>query len=238
MSRGRRTLGRGPLGVSVATHAAALAILLWVVPALQDEPVFYQVVRIDMVAAPPVPEEQLVVETPQDPEPAPEPEEEEPVVAEEDPEPEPEVDTLPPVEEDPPPAPETPAPAETEEIEDGGDDVNVRLEGLRRDYPAYYQNITNQIERCFRPPDSGSGEVVVRFLILKDGTTSDIDVGRSSGSFAYDLEALSAIECAGRLGRLGPLPEDYQWEVLPVEFTISRKGRSMPQSAQEVDDAC
>ncbi len=155
------------------------------------------------------------------------PEEEAPAVVEEpEPEPEPE-ETPPPVEETPPPAEEPPAPTETEAEptdEAGGEDINVRLEGLRRDYPAYYGNIIVQIRRCFRPPDGQPREATIRFLIHRDGSTSDYQTVRSSGSFAFDAEAQGAVECAGRPGRIGPLPEDFPWDVLPIEFTFSPRG--------------
>lgn len=196
---------------------------------------------------PPAPEDELVIETPQ-PEPEPEPPEEEPVPEPEppepsppdpeeeeapepppDPEPEPPVD--PPEEEAPPPPPDLP-PAEepadaaatpdddAENAEEDGRDVAARMEGLRRDYPEYYANIIVQMKRCFRGRGSRL-EATVTFKIARDGTTSDIGVERSSGSFAFDLDAQGAAECAGKADRLGPLPEDYPWAFIPVRFTFS-----------------
>ena len=41
---------------------------------------------------------------------------------------------------------------------------------------------------------------------------------------------MSAVECAGKAGRLGPLPEDYPYEFLPVNYTItSRVGSEAPE---------
>lgn len=223
-SRGRKRLGTRPLGLSLAFHAAAFVIVFWVVPSLQPELLLYEVVEINMVAAAVEPVEELVVETPDDPE----PEEEAPVI-EPEPEPEPEPDSLetpPPAEEEPPPAPEATATTEVEP-EDGDDEVTARIEGFRRDFPEYYEKITNQIIRCFRPPATGLRDVVVRFLVQRDGSTTDIAILTSSGSFSFDTAAEEAIECAGQPGRLGPLPDEYRYPVLPINYTISPRGGFM-----------
>lgn len=215
--KARKRLGRKPLGLSLSIHLAIFVILFWVIPALQPESLFYEVVEINMVAAAPEPEDQLIVETPDDPEP-----QEESPLPEPEPEPEPEPDSLetPPAEEEPPPETETVS-TTAPEPEDGDDEVTARIEGFRRDFPEYYERITNQIRRCFRPPDTGLRDVVVRFFVQRDGTTTDIGIMSSSGSFSFDTAAEAAIECAGQPGRLGPLPDEYRYPVLPINYTIS-----------------
>ena len=227
---GRALNGRS-LVVSCSVHVLAV-VALWAYQELRPDPLLYETIEIRVVSAPPAPsevveetppapEEELVVETPDEPEPV--PEEEAPVVVEEEPEPEPEETPTQPVEETPPPTEDPPAPAAEaeEESEEGGEDIDVRLEGLRRDFPQYYGNIIVQMRRCFRPPDGENREATIRFLIHRDGSTSDYETVRSSGSFAFDIEAQGAVECAGRPGRIGPLPEDFPWDVLPIEFTFS-----------------
>ncbi len=224
----RRPLGRGALGVSLGVHFGALALLFWGIPALEDAPILYDVAYVDMVAMAPEPPDELVVETPDDPPPPPE---EEAPVAEPDPEPEPEPDTTetPPVVEETPPA-ESQRPAPTETPDDGEDEITQQVEALRRDYPEYYQNIINWIRRCFRWEGSGRLEVVMTFRILRDGSVPDFEVARSSGYHPFDNAAMAAIECAGKAGRLGPLPEDYPYEFLPVNYTItSRVGSEEPE---------
>lgn len=234
--------------MSVGVHIVVL-VALWLAQQLVPEPRTYEVVQIQLVSPPPTQseapppvdeppsvEEELVVETPFEEEPV--VDEEAPVVAEEEPEPDP-VET-PPVEETPPPdlppAQETaapdPEPTEStdegqpseETTEDSGEDLDVRMEGLRRDYPQYYANIIAQMRRCFRATRPGRA-ATVSFLIRADGTTAEYTIVNSSGNFGFDLDALSAVECAGKAGRLGPLPEGFPWEVLPVEFTFT-EGRS------------
>ena len=65
----RRPLGKGALGVSVTLHFAAFAVLFWVIPALEEPVILYEVVEVDMVAMAPAPPDELVVETPEDPPP-------------------------------------------------------------------------------------------------------------------------------------------------------------------------
>lgn len=241
-------LDRRSLMLSLSIHALALVFLIWGVPALARDPIVYQAIEITVVSAPPAPappppeedtppapQEELVVETPEEPV----EEEEAPIpVEEEAPPPEPE-ETPPPEVEDPPPPVEDPAPVEAEESEeeDGGEDINVRLEGLKRDYPAYYDNIIRQIERCFRPTDAANHVAVVQFMIREDGSVSDISIAERSGSFIFDLEAQGAIECAGTPGRLGPLPEGYSWDVLPVQFRF-RPGSEDQTSTRLTEVTC
>ncbi len=187
--------------------------------------------QIDIVSPPPAQEaeapapvqaEEVVVETP-DPTPAPE-----------DPEPPPIVEEDPVREEstpDPTPTPPDPVeeeagdpdPAETE----GGEDLNVRMEGLRRDYPVYYNNVIRQIDRCMRFTGPGGLKTSVYFIIERDGTVDGgaIDFVSRSGNAGFDFAVMEAIECAGR-GRFGALPEDLGWDQLPIifELTSSRRG--------------
>ena len=222
----RRPLGKGALGVSVTLHFAAFAVLFWVIPALEEPVILYEVVEVDMVAMAPAPPDELVVETPEDPPPV---VQEEAPVAEPEPDPEPDSTETPPVLEDTP-APESEKAADTETPDDGEDEVTQQVEALRRDYPVYYQNIINWIRRCFRWEGSGRLEVVMTFQILRDGSVPDFDVARSSGDHVFDNAAMAAIECAGKAGRLGPLPEDYPYELLPVNYTItSRVGSGGPE---------
>ncbi len=242
----RKPLGKDSFFLSLGVHVGVLSVLLFGFPAFAKDETHYETYEIRIVSPPPasaerveeerlpVPEEELVVETPQ--ELVLEVEEEIPVPAEEaelpaeEAEPEPEPREPSPVvepEETPSPAAEPAVPANAEEVDeaDPGEDMNARMEGLRRDFPRYYGNIIRQMRRCFRPVDAGSREVKVTFVILKDGSTSKIGVAQSSGSFAFDLEAMGAAECVGRAGRLGPLPADYAWDVLPIQFTLTTKRR-------------
>lgn len=228
----------GSIGLHVGVMTALVASAVF-----EREPLDFVTYEIRMVAMPaqqaeveqPEPAaEELVVETPDptppepepdnlpappvdEPEPDPDPE------PESDPEPqppEPEPDPEPPTADEPAPPRAEPDPAE-EPAETSADNVNVRLEGLRRDYPLYYENIIRQIERCFSPPGGVRAvTAVVYFEIRRDGTVSGLRFVQRSGIADFDLAALAAVgDCAGR-GRFGALPGDLPYDRLPVQFTF------------------
>jgi len=176
--------------------------------------------------------EELVVERP-DPEPAPPEPETEDVVPIEDPEPDPQPDPPEePAEEQPPEVAEeavvaaTDEPVENEPTSETGEDIEVRMEGLQRDYPEYYNNIIRQIERCFRWTGGGSWETSVFFYITREGAVEGLDFVRRSGSSAFDFDAMGAVDCAGQRNRLGALPDDLPYERFPVRFVFRPRGET------------
>lgn len=235
---------------SAFVHLGFFLFAWWTQTARPNPPQF-ESIAVELVSPPSAeegetsPQDELSVETPEEPQPEPEPEEEpppppEPEEAEaapvEEPEPEPEEEAepeeeSPPVEETTPPPPadeeaEVGAPEADPDAETTGEDINVRMEGLRRDYPAYYSNIIRQIRRCFRWQGGGGNdlEATVRFYIERNGTVSDLSVVQPSGNLQFDFEAMGAVECAGTGDRLGALPEDLPFERLPVEFDFRPMG--------------
>ncbi len=223
---------RTSFGASLGVHVGLLALVLGSSPSAAP-PLDFVSYHIEIVSPPPLvqgaedipSQEELVVDRP-DPEPVQEEERPAPVT-EEKPKPKPPEQAKPinplaePGEESKPgtsTAPASPTGAE------GGEGINVRLEGVRRDYPEYYNNIIRQIVRCFRWQGQGSWETMVYFVIHRDGEISDLKVLTGSGNPAFDIEAMGAVECAGQ-GRLGSLPDDLPWDVLPVQFRFSPQGR-------------
>ena len=227
--RGRRRPDRPAVLGSAGIHVG-IALIVVLVSALRPPPVQYETVMIEIVSPPPAPAEEapedaslpeeLEVDTPE-----PEPEEAEIPLPTEEETPPPTPDQ-PPVEDTPETAEEEAPPVEEDLVEEPEEEVgsglNVRLEGLMRDYPEYWERIITQIGRCFRGSQNAHS-AVVRFTIHNDGTVSDIDVVESSGSLAFELSAIEAVECAGR-GRFGPLPSDFQYETLPVLFSFQPRG--------------
>ncbi|RMH18302.1 MAG: hypothetical protein D6701_06565, partial [Gemmatimonadetes bacterium] len=106
-----------------------------------------------------------------------------------------------------------------------GEDLNVRLEGLRRDFPDYYRNIIRQIDRCFRWTGSPDLRAEIYFVINRDGTVSDVDIIESSGNFRFDIAAAGAAECAGQNGRLGPLPAELPFDRFEIRFKFEPRRR-------------
>ena len=165
---------RKAMGLSVGLHTVVF-VLAWLGTTRSSSEVEFIAYEIELVSPPPavqaeeptVATQELVVETPE-PEPAPpEPEEEEAeVVPIEEPAPDPPPEPEPATE--PPPDPDevevvaaAPDPPPEEEPERSGDGINVRLEGLQRDYPEYYDNIIRQIQRCFRWRKGGNWQTTV-----------------------------------------------------------------------------
>jgi outer membrane biosynthesis protein TonB len=228
---------RRSMALSVVLHVAILT-LAWASTLYEPQRLEFLTYEIELVSPPParqaeVPEvatEELVVERPE-PEPVP-------------PEPEPEAPEVVPVEKpkpDPPPekpadptptrppeaAEETrtasaPAPA-TEDASESGENLNVRIEGLRRDYPQYYENIIRQIQRCFRWSGGGNWETTVFFYIDRDGVARDVQFVTRSGNVTFDYQSMGAVECAGE-GRFGKLPSDLPYDRFPVRFRFRPAG--------------
>lgn len=244
MRRNRSVDARATL-YSVVLHGA-VAALAWLSTFHQPVVTEFLSFEIELVSPPAAVQaeertparEELVVERPapepQRTQPAPEPDA--PVMEPERPAPEPEPRPAPqreptpepepqPPEPSPEPAPATaPEPPPETPPATSGEGINVRLEGLRRDYPLYYENIIRQIQRCFRWQGAGNWVTKVYFIIRSDGNVSDLEFVTRSGNTAFDFEAMGAIDCAGQ-GRFGPLPEDLPYETLPVEFEFRPIGR-------------
>lgn len=220
---------------SVALHVVLL-LIAWASTLYEPPEIEFITYEIELVSPPPTEQaqeeapavEEMTVETP-DPTPPepPEPEPEEEVTVEQDdpPPPEPEPEPVTEITDDPTPATTTEEPPE--DAVESGEDINIRIEGVRRDYPAYYNTILRQIRACFRPPREGNWETTILFFIERDGTVTDMDFVSRSGNFEFDFAAMGAVECAGR-GRLGPLPEDFPFDRLPVRFDFRPNRELVP----------
>lgn len=240
----RRRRHEGPGGAvfaaSVGVHTIAILLAWWTTTLGAELPRFvvYEMELVSPAAielgdlTPPARPE-LVVETPPEIEPI---TNLDPVVvdeedlADEEAEAEPEPDPTPP-EAESADQPTSPDPDPT--AEEGGEDINVRLEGVQRDYPEYYSNIIRQIDRCFRWQGSSDLRATVYFVINRDGTVSDMDVVEGSGSFSFDIDAIGAVECAGSRNRFGPLPDELTFDRLPIlfKFDPARRGGGLDQAA-------
>ena len=223
--------------MSVGLHGC-LFTLAFFTSLIDRSPMEFVTYEIEMVSPPPAVQaeiqpamEELVVERPEPTRPIEEEPEQEVVPIEEpdDPEPEPSPEEDRPTEElveveeeeTPPSAPDPPP----DEIDESGEGINVRLEGVRRDYPAYYNNIIRQIFNCFRWRGGGSWEASVFFMIEREGTVADMRFLSRSGSTAFDFEAIGAVECAGQ-GRFGQLPDELPYDRLPVQFDFRPPGEA------------
>jgi outer membrane biosynthesis protein TonB len=227
--------GRTQLFASAGVHVVAV-VVAWSAQVSHPDPNAFETFQVTLVSPPPsqvapepepVVREEVVVETPEPP-----PVEKPPPVVEETPR----------VEQKPTPTPTpTPPPPEPEPVEAGtpepsetvsGEDLNIRMEGLRRDFPEYYGNIIRQIQRCFEYRGEGRLETSVIFYISRDGRVDggSIDFYQRSGNVNFDYAAMGAVECAGA-GRFGPLPEDLGLDRLPILFTFTPRREDGPRPA-------
>ncbi len=101
----------------------------------------------------------------------------------------------------------------------GTDVATVSLPGVAFPFPEYLRNIVSEVyRRWHRPLAETPLQAEVMFFIHRDGTISNFQFIKRSGSFAFDLEAQGAIEAAGTGRAFGTLPDGYAADVLPVSF--------------------
>ena len=113
-----------------------------------------------------------------------------------------------------------PLPGETPST--GTDVATVSTEGVEFPFPEYLQNIVSQVLRRWqRPFENTPLESEVSFMVHRDGTVSDLQFVKRSGSFTFDLEAQGAVEEAGRFRAFGALPDGWVPDVLFVRFYFS-----------------
>jgi len=83
----------------------------------------------------------------------------------------------------------------------------------------YMKKLEDSIKHNWNPPrDTNFKEVVVRFAILRDGTLSSTKIIKSSGILLVDNAAIEAIQ---KTSPYQPLPEQFERESLPIEFTFN-----------------
>lgn len=106
----------------------------------------------------------------------------------------------------------------------GSDPATVSTEGVEFPYPEYLQNIVSQVLRRWqRPLESTPLEAELSFMVHRDGSVTDLQFVKRSGSFAFDLEAQGAVEEAGQYKAFGGLPDGWIPDVLFVRFYFSGK---------------
>ncbi len=103
----------------------------------------------------------------------------------------------------------------------GGAGLNVRTQGATFVDQAYLVNIVYRVKRYFRRPDTArTDRAEVCFRIERDGTASDIRIAGASGSAAFKLAVMEAVEQAGVHREFGRLPAAYAADFLPVCLEI------------------
>lgn len=83
-------------------------------------------------------------------------------------------------------------------------------------YAYYVDRMASMIRGQWTRPAVGSGiEVLIHFIIERDGRVRDVEIVRSSGSTAFDLAGRRAVESAAPLP---PLPKGYTGDTLGVNL--------------------
>jgi len=242
---GRRGPGGGALAASLVLHVAFVGVVLAAGLVTPSPLPPLKVYRVNIVSPPPLesgPPQPVVVNPPE----VARPREEEPAPPQPQPKPEPKPAPKAPPKADPKPekappkAEEKPkTEARTEPAKDsepakpparprganpkpdakvGGEGLNIQIDGEAFPFPDYLENILVQISRYFRWTGPSGLKAEVYFVILRDGSVDDIRILQGSGDVAFNLEAMAAIEQAGKRKAFGPLPEGFKGDRLPVAF--------------------
>lgn len=211
----RAGVGAGLVG-TVLLHAALVAVGVLLVQA--PPVVIGQVYQVELVAAPaPTQARRVATEAVAPPPPATVPLQERttrtvPVTPPSPPRAQPRTEPAPRVAN-----PVEPLPGETPGT--GTSIANIRVEGVRFEFPWYLENLVEQVYRRWSQPPAGTPlQAEVAFTILRDGTVRDIRLLVSSRNFTFDLEAQGAVEAAAQARAFGPLPDGFQGDALPIAF--------------------
>ncbi len=102
----------------------------------------------------------------------------------------------------------------------GADVANVKVEGIEFPFPGYLDNVVRQIALRFKPSRPGALRADVAFMLRRDGSIAGLRLTTRSGVYAFDTEAMGAVEAAAQARAFGPLPQGFPDDVLPVMFSF------------------
>jgi protein TonB len=106
----------------------------------------------------------------------------------------------------------------------GADETALDTPGLEFPYPEYLRNVVREVIHQFQTSQTRlTLSADVRFMIRRDGSVdpNSISLAKSSGNYAFDQQALGAVEAAGNAKRFGPLPAGFREDILPVVFRFT-----------------
>jgi len=106
----------------------------------------------------------------------------------------------------------------------GNDIATVSTEGVAFPFPEYLQNVVQEVLRRWKRPEGSTAlEAEVSFFVHRDGSVTGLGLMQRSGDYEFDMEALGAVESAGRSRAFGDLPPGWTPDVLFVRFYFSGK---------------
>ena len=97
----------------------------------------------------------------------------------------------------------------------GGPGASATLDVANFCCPDYVVTMVDRIRRNWAMNQGTSGQVVVRFVIQRDGTITEHEVEKSSGSPVLDLASLRAVV---QTKGVPPLPAQFPGQTLPVHL--------------------
>ena len=95
-----------------------------------------------------------------------------------------------------------------------------------------YQSFSNYERVDANVPAGNSAEMW--FDVNRDGSVSNVRVGKPSGWDSLDYACVRAVE---RTETVGALPEDYKLRTLPAAFTCTYTGSNALLTSRPVDSA-
>ncbi len=102
-------------------------------------------------------------------------------------------------------------------LSSGAGGTGARLDVANFCCPQYLVTMQSRIQSVWESRQPSLGTTIVRFVIQRDGTMTDVEMERSSGNATLDLIATRAIRLARQLP---PLPAEYPNPSLTVHMTF------------------
>lgn len=128
--------------------------------------------------------------------------------------------------EEPPPEPEPVRGENADPESEGGENIDMNNFGVECPFPDYCENIILQVRRHFRGwSGDGTPSAQIAFYINRDGSIGGLTLVEKSADFKFNLQAMSAVELAGRNDAFGELPEGLVQDRFWVKFRFIPPGR-------------
>jgi TonB family protein len=128
-----------------------------------------------------------------------------------------------------------PAPQET-----SAPAVNSAMAGSVEPSPLYMEQMAERLHQSFSAYEQVDANVPVGnstetwFDVNRDGSLSNVRIGKASGWRSLDYACVRAVQ---RAGTVGALPEDYKRRTLPATFACTYTGSNALQISKPVDSA-
>jgi TonB family protein len=103
----------------------------------------------------------------------------------------------------------------------GGSGASATIEAVDFCCMEWAQDMIRQIQMRWRSNQSERGETILRFTVQRDGTITDVDFDKRSGSGILDRASLDALPA--KLAQ--PLPREYPEKQLVIHLKFPYQAR-------------